>query len=242
MRGERVSGMAVRGGGHGLRKEEREAVAMAVTAVVLNSVGDMSSTESQKRSQLRVVEAPDCMAAYEVVLQLCTTLYSGVFPRETPRWWTKRRTGGTWEDLRLRDDTTEDYFRDKLRMSRAVFMQIIAACAAHIEKKVTHYRMPLPAEQVIAFTLYRWASGKTFESGTSAFCIGRATGLQAVGDVTSALLMAYPESIEWPVGRRRVQILRANFIIYFRTHSKHMDNEPLQTIPALQGNHQLKMN
>ncbi|GBG61186.1 hypothetical protein CBR_g19262 [Chara braunii] len=40
----------------------------------------------------------------------------------------------------------------------AVFMEIVAACAAHVEKKVTHYNMPLPVEQVIAFALFRWAS------------------------------------------------------------------------------------
>ncbi|GBG88093.1 hypothetical protein CBR_g46582 [Chara braunii] len=91
----------------------------------------------------------------------------------------------------------------------AMFRQIVATCAAYVEKKVTHYRMPLPVKQVIAFALYRWASGETYESGTSAFGIGRATGLQAVRDVTSALLQAYPNAIKWPVGRRRVQILRA---------------------------------
>ncbi|GBG84812.1 hypothetical protein CBR_g39188 [Chara braunii] len=86
---------------------------------------------------------------------------------------------------------------------------IVAACAAYVEKKVTHYRMPLPVEQVIAFALYRWASGETYESSTSAFGIGRATGLQAVRDVTSALLQAYPDAIKWPVGRRRAHIQRA---------------------------------
>ncbi|GBG76244.1 hypothetical protein CBR_g21992 [Chara braunii] len=36
-----------------------------------------------------------------------------------------------------------------------------------------------------------------------------ATGLQAVRDVTLALLRANPDAIKWPVGRRRAQILRA---------------------------------
>ncbi|GBG76775.1 hypothetical protein CBR_g22991 [Chara braunii] len=107
------------------------------------------------------------------------------------------------------DDATDEYFRQKLRMSTAMFNHIVAACAAYMEKKVTHYRMPLPVEQLIAFALYRWASGETYESGTSAFGIGRATGLQAVRDVTSALLQAYPDAIKWPMGRRRAQILRA---------------------------------
>ncbi|GBG82977.1 hypothetical protein CBR_g36503 [Chara braunii] len=192
-------------------------MAMAVTAVVVNTMGDMESWSRdmllrlrQRRALLQnVAEAPDCAATCEAIVQFCVALSSGVFPRQTPRWWIRQWTRGTWEDLQLRDDVTDEYFRQNLRMSTAMFNQIVAACAAYMEKKVTHYRMPLPVEQLIAFALYRWASGETYESGTSAFGIGRATGLQAVHDVTSALLQAYPDAIMWPVGRRRVQILRA---------------------------------
>ncbi|GBG87517.1 hypothetical protein CBR_g45575 [Chara braunii] len=201
----------------GLRDEEIGAVAMAVTAVVVNTMGDMESSSRDMLTRLRqrrallqnVAEAPDCAATCEPVVQLGAAVTSGVFPRQTPRWWIKRRTGGTWEDLRLRDDAADEYFRQKLRMSTAMLNHIVAACAAYMEKKVTHYRMPLSVEQLIAFALYRWASGETYESGTSAFGIGRATGLQAVRDVTSALLQAYPDAIKWPMGRRRAQILRA---------------------------------
>ncbi|GBG72017.1 hypothetical protein CBR_g10953 [Chara braunii] len=209
--------MDLRVSGHGLHKEEIDAAAMAVTPVVVNTMGGMSSSSSDMLTQLRkrrallqrIAEAPDCVATCEAVVQLCAALSSGVFPRRTPRWWIKRRTGGTWEDLRLCDDATDEYYRQKLRMSLAMFRQIVAACATYVEKKVTHYRMPLPVEQVIAFALYRWASGETYKSGTSSFGIGRATGLQAVRDVTSALLQAYPDAIKWPVGRRRAQILHA---------------------------------
>ncbi|GBG90401.1 hypothetical protein CBR_g50649 [Chara braunii] len=214
---ERFSEMDVRGCGHGLHEEEIDAVAMAVTAVVVNTMSSMSSSSCDMLTQLRkrrallrsIAEAPDCVATCEAVVQLCAALSSDVFPRQTPRWWTRRRTGGTWEDLRLCDDATDEYYRQKLRMSMGMFRQIVVACAAYVEKKVTHYRMPLPVEQVITFALYRWASGETYESGTSAFGIGRATGLQAVRDVTSALLQAYPDAIMWPMGRRRAQILRA---------------------------------
>ncbi|GBG72764.1 hypothetical protein CBR_g12332 [Chara braunii] len=209
--------MDVHGCGQGLRDDEIEAVAMVVTAVVVNTMrGDRSSSrdalaELRKRRALlqRIGEAPDCVATCQAVIHLCAALSSGVFPRETPRWWIKRRTSGTWEDLRLCDDATNEYYRQKLRMSMAMFRQIVVACAAYVEKKVTHYRMPLSVEQVIASALYRRASGETYESGTSAFGIGRATGLQVVRDVTSALLQAYPDAIKWPVGRRRAQILRA---------------------------------
>ncbi|GBG92611.1 hypothetical protein CBR_g56399 [Chara braunii] len=202
---------------NGLREEEIDAVAMAVTAVVVNTMGDKESSSHDMLMRLRqrrallqsVAEAPDCAATCEAVVQLCVALTSGVFPRQTPRWWIKRRTGRTWEDLRLRDNATDEYFRQNLRMSTTMFNQIVAVCDAYMEKKVTHYRMPLPVEQLIAFTLYRWASGETYENGTSAFGIDRATGLQAVRDVTSALLQAYPDAIKWPMGRRRAQILRA---------------------------------
>ncbi|GBG65996.1 hypothetical protein CBR_g54975 [Chara braunii] len=202
---------------NGLREAEIDAVAMAVTVIVVNTMGDMESSSPDMLMRLRqrrallqsVAEAPDSAATCEAVVQLCAALSSGIFPRETPWWWIRRPTGGTWEDLRLRDDATGEYYRQKLHMSTAMFTQIVAACAACMEKKVTHYRMSLPVEQLIAFALYKWASGETYESGMSAFGIDRATGLQAVRDVTSALLQAYPDAIKWPVGRRRAQILRA---------------------------------
>ncbi|GBG81297.1 hypothetical protein CBR_g31971 [Chara braunii] len=180
--------MDVRGSGHGLREEEINAVAMAVTAVVVNTMGGMSSSSSDMLTQLRkrrallqrIAEAPDCVATCKAVVQLCVVLSSVIFPRQTLRWWIKRRIGGTWEDLRLCDNAIDEYYRQKFRMSMAMFRQNVAACAAYVEKKVTHYRMSLPVEQVIAFTLYRWASGETYKSGASAFGIGRATGLQSI--------------------------------------------------------------
>ncbi|GBG59121.1 hypothetical protein CBR_g32139 [Chara braunii] len=163
---------------------------MAVTVVVVNTMDDKESSSRDMLMRLRqrrallqsVAEALDCTTMCEAVVQLCVALTSCVFSRQTPRWCIKGRTSGTWEDLRLRDDATDEYFRQKLRMSMAMFNHIVAACAAYMEKKVTHYRMPLPVEQLIAFALYRWASGETYESGTSAFGIGRATRLQAVRD------------------------------------------------------------
>ncbi|GBG83868.1 hypothetical protein CBR_g37665 [Chara braunii] len=209
--------MELPGGDHALCEEERGAVALVVMAVVMNMMSSMSSTHRRNRLHLqkrrallqRVFEAPDSVAMSEAVVQLCSALSAGIFPWEMPRWWIKQRTGGTWADLLVCDDASDNYFHEKLRMSRAVFMQIVTACAAYVEKKVTHYRLPLPVEQVIAFAFYRWASGETYESGTSSFGIGRATGLQVVRDVTSTLLKAYLDSIKWPAGRRRVQIMCA---------------------------------
>ncbi|GBG69210.1 hypothetical protein CBR_g3909 [Chara braunii] len=194
LRGGRFPKMDLRVNGHGLREEEIDVVAMAVTAIVVNTMGGIA--------------LPKCRIAWPRVRQSssCAPRCHLAFSHGGPR---VGRTGGTWEDLRLCDDATDEYYRQKLRMSLAMFRQIVVACAAYVEKKVTHYRMPLQVEQVIAFALYRWASGETYESDTSSFGISRATGLQAVRDVTSALLQAYPDAIKWPVGRRRAQILRA---------------------------------
>ncbi|GBG64193.1 hypothetical protein CBR_g40893 [Chara braunii] len=40
------------------------------------------------------------------------------------RWWMKRRTGGTWEDLRQCNDVTDDYFREKLRTNHRLLPAI----------------------------------------------------------------------------------------------------------------------
>ncbi|GBG66803.1 hypothetical protein CBR_g68789 [Chara braunii] len=127
------SDMDVRGRGQGLQDDEIDAVAMAVTAVVMNTMRGVPSSSS------------DMLASSANKERCCSAL-------------TKRQIA--WPG-------------------------------------------------VIAFVLYRWVSGETYESGTSAFSIVRATGLQAVRDVTLALLQAYPNAIKWPVGRRRAQILRA---------------------------------
>ncbi|GBG74350.1 hypothetical protein CBR_g18761 [Chara braunii] len=66
----------------------------------------------------------------------------------------------------------------------------------------------LQPDHIVAYALYRWASGETYESGTCNFGIGRA-GLVAVRDVTAALLAVYREKISWPTGVRKLVILRA---------------------------------
>ncbi|GBG89486.1 hypothetical protein CBR_g49277 [Chara braunii] len=68
LRGGRFPEMDLRVSGHGLRKEEIDAVAMAVTAVFVNTMGGMSSSSSDMLTQLRkrrallqrIAEAPDC--------------------------------------------------------------------------------------------------------------------------------------------------------------------------------------
>ncbi|GBG70400.1 hypothetical protein CBR_g6528 [Chara braunii] len=140
---------------------------------------------------------------------LSNAIVAGVMPRETPRWWVKRRTGGTWRDLTIADDASDDYFHDKMRMTRTVFNDIVAACSPFIQCRLTHYREALQPDHIVAYMLYWWASGETFESGTSSFGIGRSSGITTVNDVTNAILAAYPDKIAIPTGRRLLQVLRA---------------------------------
>ncbi|GBG90103.1 hypothetical protein CBR_g50195 [Chara braunii] len=116
---------------------------------------------------------------------------------------------GVWEDLRQCDDATEDYFKDKLRMSPRVFREIAETLSPFLQRRVTFYREPLQPDLIVAFALYRWPSGETYESGTCSFGIGRKSGLVAVRNVTSALLSAYRDKISWPTGVQKAVVLCA---------------------------------
>ncbi|GBG58922.1 hypothetical protein CBR_g24273 [Chara braunii] len=109
----------------------RTAVAAAIAVVLLRC--QMESTAGRMNAQLRAwtrkatrsaAEGLDTAAICDAVFQVCCAMGSGVLPRATPRWWMKRRTGGTWEDLCPADYATEDYVREKLRMSPRVFCEI----------------------------------------------------------------------------------------------------------------------
>ncbi|GBG69015.1 hypothetical protein CBR_g3715 [Chara braunii] len=77
------------------------------------------------------------------------------------------------------------------------------------QRRVTFYREPLQPDQLVAYALYRWASGETCESSTCNFGIGRASGLVVVRDVTLALLRVYREKIVWLAGVCKLVVLRA---------------------------------
>ncbi|GBG64813.1 hypothetical protein CBR_g46769 [Chara braunii] len=206
------------GGGRAvLSRTARTAVTAAAVAVVRRyeaerAAGRMKAVLSRRRHRLllqRVLDAPDCITTSEAVVQLCSAIGSGVLPRATPRCWMRRRTGGTWEDLRVCDDATDDYFREKLCMSRRVFMEITEASAPHLQRQVTFYREPLQPDQIVVYALYRWATGESYDNNTSSFNIGRASGVRAVRDVTAALLRVYGDKISWPTGVRKHVVLRA---------------------------------
>ncbi|GBG91559.1 hypothetical protein CBR_g52593 [Chara braunii] len=219
---------AMEGGVDGCRgvlsPTEKIAVAAAALAVVIRSqieraAGTTKARLSARRQRLlvqRVVDVPDCITISEAVFQLCTAIGCGVVPRATPRWWMKRRTGGTWEDLRVCDNASEDYFREKLHMPRRVFMEISEACAPHLQRQVTFYREPLQPEKIVAYALYRWATGETYDRSTSSFGVGRASGIIAVRDVTSTLPRVYADKISWPTGVRKHVVMRASMDKGFR--------------------------
>ncbi|GBG85402.1 hypothetical protein CBR_g40044 [Chara braunii] len=209
------------GGGEGrcdvLMPGELQAVATAVSTIVLRcqQERELGRLKEQLRARRRrtLTEGPDDGAEYvvtsEAVVHLCYALGCGVISCAAPRWWVKRRTGGTWEDLRQCDDATDNYFRDKLRMSPRVVREIAEACAPHLQRRVTFYREPLQPDQIMAYALYRWATRETYESSTCNFGIGRASGLVAVHDVTVALLRVFGEKTAWPTEVRKLVVLRA---------------------------------
>ncbi|GBG79753.1 hypothetical protein CBR_g30017 [Chara braunii] len=212
--GERISREGRR---NVLTPRELQAVAMTVSTIVLRCQQERALGRLKKQLRVRrrrkLMQDPcdgaEYVATSEVIVQLCYALGCGVIPRATPRWWVKRRTGGTWEDLRQCDDATDDYFQDKLRMSPRVFREIVEAFAPHLQRRVTFYREPLHQDQIVVYALYRWASGETYESSTCNFGIGRVSGLIVVRDVTAALLRVFGEKIAWPTGVRKLVVLRA---------------------------------
>ncbi|GBG89690.1 hypothetical protein CBR_g49543 [Chara braunii] len=196
---------------------ELQAVAAAVSTIVLpcqqeRALGRLKEHLRARRWRTLTQDLHDgaeFVATSEAVVQLCYALGCGVIPRATPRWWVKRRTGGTWEDLRLCGNATDDCFRDKLRMSPRVFREIAEACAPHLQRQVTFYREPSQPDQIVAYALYRWGSGETYESSTCNFGIGRASGLIAVRDATATLLRVFGDKITWPTEVRKQVVLRA---------------------------------
>ncbi|GBG85911.1 hypothetical protein CBR_g40723 [Chara braunii] len=75
--------------------------------------------------------------------------------------------------------------------------------------EVTFYGEPFQPEQIVAYTLYRWATGESYDNSTSSFGMGRASGVRAVCNATTAMLRVYRDKISWPTGVRKHVVLRA---------------------------------
>ncbi|GBG76343.1 hypothetical protein CBR_g22090 [Chara braunii] len=219
MSSEAASGMDVDGGAGrgGLMTAERTAIAAVVNVVLFRCqmASNDANFKAAVRARRKLMALPttgqclDVAAISDAVLEVCYAMGCGGFPRATPRWWVKRRAGGTCEDLQQCDDATDDYFKEKLRMSPRVFREIAETLSPLLECRVTFYRVPLQPDHIIAYALHRWAKGETYDSGTCSFGIGRASCITAVRDVTAALLTAYPDKISWPIGLQKAVVLRA---------------------------------
>ncbi|GBG67069.1 hypothetical protein CBR_g78850 [Chara braunii] len=189
---EEALGMVVDGGvrGGALTTDERTAIAATVNVVLYRCEVERTAgkIKAAARARRKVTALPssgeglDLGAVSDAILQVCYAMGSGAFPRVTPRWWMKRRTGGTWEDLRQCDDTNDKYFRNKLRMSPRVFREIAETLSPYLQRRVTSYKVSLQPNHIVAYALYRWASGETYDSRTCSFGIGRASGITAVRD------------------------------------------------------------
>ncbi|GBG63170.1 hypothetical protein CBR_g36939 [Chara braunii] len=200
-----------------LSTAKRAAVAATFTVVLMRcqmerSAGRLKAqVRARKRKAMQALSTAglDTAAICHAVFQVCCAMGCGGMPRATPRWWVKRRTGGAWEDLRPADDATEEYFRDKLRMSPRVFCEITKNMSPFLQRRVTFYGEPLQPDHIVAYALYRWVSGETYESSMCNFGIGRASGVVAVGDVTVALRAVYEKKVLWSTGVRKAVVLRA---------------------------------
>ncbi|GBG63228.1 hypothetical protein CBR_g36997 [Chara braunii] len=179
-----VDGMARRGG---LTMAERTAIAAVVNAVLFrcqmaSNNANFKANVSARRKLMVLPTTGQCLdvaAISDGVLEVCHAMGCGGFPWATPRWWVKRRTGGMWEDMRQCDDATDDYFKEKLRMSPRVFREIAETLSPLLERRVTFYRVPLQPDHIIAYALYRWATGETYDSGT---CSQKAVVLRGFTD------------------------------------------------------------
>ncbi|GBG83871.1 hypothetical protein CBR_g37669 [Chara braunii] len=132
----------------------------------------------------------------------------GVLLRAAPRWWVKPRAGGAWRYMTWGDNAHADYFHDNIRMGEDVFRGIVANVRPHLHCSLwTRYRAPTPPEQLVAYALYRWASGESFEHSATSFKLGRETGRVAVQDVAAAIVRAYPDEVSFPTGHRLVDAM-----------------------------------
>ncbi|GBG85260.1 hypothetical protein CBR_g39827 [Chara braunii] len=110
------------GGAKALTTLERNMVVATVSVVAMRYRIERTTTRLRMRLFIRrqrqlmqqVMDAPDSVSLSESIVQSCCAMASGVIPRATARWWMRRRTGGTWEDLRQVDDAAEGYYKEKL--------------------------------------------------------------------------------------------------------------------------------
>ncbi|GBG65142.1 hypothetical protein CBR_g49504 [Chara braunii] len=133
---------------------------------------------------------------------------TGVLPQNSPRWWVMRRSGDVWKDLEIVDDAENDHYVSQIRMRRSNFNRLRHVLAPHLAKKVTKWRAPLPPAQVLAYALHRWAHGDSHLHSTSAYGMGKTSGLRALREVGDASIEHFPAAVgfgSYAVRHKRMQ-------------------------------------
>ncbi|GBG81162.1 hypothetical protein CBR_g31838 [Chara braunii] len=179
---------------NGLRDEEIDVVAMAVTAVVVNTMGDKESSSRDMLTRLRQRRA---------LLQ---------------RRQIARRHSA------MVDQTTDWRDMGGPPASRRRDGRVLPAEAAHVDGHVQPHRSrvrrvhgeegdtlsnAIASGAADCFRIIQVGVRRDVRERHVNIWHRQATELQAVRDVTSVLLQVYPDAIKWPMGRRRAQILRA---------------------------------
>ncbi|GBG83835.1 hypothetical protein CBR_g37634 [Chara braunii] len=94
-------------------------------------------------------------------------------------------------------------------MKWSSFNRILDILRPHLQKQVTRYRMPLHPAQVLAYAIHRWAHGDSQRHSTSAYGMGKTSGLRAVRMVAVAIIKCFPGNISFGSYEDRNRIMQA---------------------------------
>ena len=91
------------------------------------------------------------------------------------------------------------YFKTQLQMDRDTFDVLLNLLHPSLLRQNTSLRDCIPSEEVLALGLYRFAHGNSYSTIGANFGVGKSTVIEAVQDVTEALLDLRNEYIKFPV-------------------------------------------
>ncbi|GBG85364.1 hypothetical protein CBR_g40007 [Chara braunii] len=127
---------------------------------------------------------------FPAIIHICN-----LSPRASPRWWVMRQTTGLWRDLIPTDDAENDHYIGLLRMRRSTFNRLLRKVGPLLEKQVTKFRLPFPPAKKLAYALHRWAHGGSHWHSSSAYGMGKTSGIRAVKEVADAIHATYPHAV-----------------------------------------------
>ncbi|GBG67874.1 hypothetical protein CBR_g993 [Chara braunii] len=144
-------------------------------------------------------------------LSMLSTLAAGVEDRMRGRrrLWVIERSGGVWEDLQLKGERHEKVFRRFFRLLRPVFNDILQRIGPYIQRAITNWRQPLPAEQKFSCVLIRWATGGFYRQSGHGLGMGLVSALRSNKDVVEAIIREYGHVLSFPEGRRLQEVMDA---------------------------------